>query len=264
MGIKTDYKKIKVSVEGTVGWVSLNQPDRLNALQTDLMLEMAQALKELNREPDINIVVLKGEGRAFCSGGDIKSMLESNGEEHFQRMMEAASDVSMTLYSMDKLTISAIHGAAAGLGYSLALATDIIVAEEGSKLAMNFIGIGLVPDGGGHYFLKERIGASKAMQLIWAGDVMNGHEAQAVGLIDHVVAEGKVMAEVKALVQSYQARPLKAMLETKSILRRGQWRELKKVLEMEQEAQWRMRQTEDHQEGIRAFVGKRKPNFKGQ
>ncbi|WP_240732971.1 enoyl-CoA hydratase [Jeotgalibacillus sp. S-D1] len=264
MAIKTDYNSIKVEIEGTTGWITLNRPENLNALQLEMMEELVETLKELNRDPDIYLVVLKGEGRGFCSGGDIKTMLSMEGEGQFQTFMEIISELSLVLYSMDKITVSAIHGAAAGLGFSIALATDFIVAEEGSKIAMNFIGIGLVPDGGGHFFLKERIGAQKAMQLIWKGEVMNGQEAYALGLIDKVVAENKGLEEARKLVAGFQRSPLKAMMETKSILRSNQVSELKAVLASEQESQWRMRQTEDHKEGIKAFVEKRKPNFKGQ
>lgn len=264
MAIKTDYNSIKVEIEGNTGWITLNQPDNLNALQLEMMEELVATLKELNRDPDIHLVVLRGEGRGFCSGGDIKAMLTMEGESQFQTFMEIISELSIVLYSMDKITVSAIHGAAAGLGFSIALATDFIVAEEGSKIAMNFIGIGLVPDGGGHFFLKERLGAQKAMQLIWKGEVMNGQEAYALGLIDRVVAENKGLEEARKLVAGFQKSPLKAMMETKAILRSNQISELKSVLALEQESQWRMRQTEDHKEGIKAFAEKRKPNFKGQ
>ena len=191
MAIKTNYQSVNVEIEGEIGWISLNRPKSLNALQSDLMLELVQSLKELNRDPAIKIVVLRGEGRAFCSGGDIKTMLSMDGEDNFQKIMDVISELSMTLYTMDKITICSIHGAAAGLGLSIALSSDMVVAEEGSKIAMNFIGIGLVPDGGGHFFLKERLGEKKAMQLIWSGEVMNGQEAYAIGLIDRVVAENK-------------------------------------------------------------------------
>lgn len=264
MTIKTDYNSIKLVIEGSVGWISLNRPESLNALQMEMMVELVQSLKELNRDPDIKLIVLKGEGRGFCSGGDIKTMLSMSGEDQFQEFMEVISELSLTLYAMDKITVCAIHGAAAGLGFSIALACDYIIAEEGSKIAMNFIGIGLVPDGGGHYFMKERLGAQKAMRMIWKGEVMNGQEAYSLGLIDKVVAENKGLAEVEKLVSNFQSSPLKAMMETKSILRSGQIEELTKVLSLEQESQWRMRQTEDHREGIQAFVEKRKPQFKGQ
>ncbi|TFD97670.1 enoyl-CoA hydratase [Jeotgalibacillus sp. R-1-5s-1] len=264
MELTNSYKTLHVKTEGKTAWVSLNRPESLNALNKELMSELLDVLKEISRNADLQIVVLKGEGKGFCSGGDIKAMLTMSGEEEFKTFMKVIKELSTTLYAMPKITISAIHGAAAGLGLSLALACDVLIAEEQSKLAMNFIGIGLVPDGGGHFLMQERVGSHKAMHAIWRGDVMNAHEAHSFGLIDRVTAEGRAVAEAEAYVSRFSSSPLKAMLETKAILRSSRLKELEETLEMEEESQWRMRQTDDHLEGINAFVEKRKPAFKGQ
>ncbi|AJD90647.1 enoyl-CoA hydratase [Jeotgalibacillus malaysiensis] len=257
------YETLKVEVQGNTVWLTLNRPESLNALNLQLMTDLQNALNEIKREADLQVLVLSGEGKGFCSGGDIKAMLKMNGEEEFQHFMKIINDLSVTLYTMPKITVSAIHGAAAGLGLSLALSTDVIIAEEQSKLAMNFIGIGLVPDGGGHFFMQERLGTQKALHTIWRGDILNGHEAYSMGLIDKVTAEGRVKQEAEAFVQTINHSPVKAMMESKSILRASRKSQLEQVLEMEKEAQWKMRQTNDHIEGIQAFTEKRKPVFKG-
>ena len=165
---------------------------------------------------------------------------------------------------MPQITIAVVHGAAAGLGLSLVLGCDYIIAEEESKIAMNFIGIGLVPDGAGHFFLKERVGVPKAKKLIWSGKVMNGNEALEKGLIDEAVAAGKAEEHGDAFAHKLLASPIAAMIATKKILHEQKTAELENVLKMEGEAQMAMRKTADHQEGIKAFVEKRKPEFKGK
>ncbi|TFD96955.1 enoyl-CoA hydratase [Jeotgalibacillus salarius] len=262
--MEKQFETLKVKLQGNTAVLSFNRPESLNALNLQMMNELLEALNEIKRNPDLQVLVLKGEGKGFCSGGDIKAMLQMNGEEDFQHFMKVINDLSVTLYTMPKITVSAIHGAAAGLGLSLALATDVIIAEEQSKLAMNFIGIGLVPDGGGHFFMQERLGAQKALHTIWRGDILNGHEALSLGLIDRVTAEGRINEEADEFVRTINHSPVKAMMESKSILRASRKNQLVDMLEMEKEAQWKMRQTNDHMEGIQAFAEKRKPVFKGK
>ncbi|KIL50118.1 hypothetical protein KP77_14930 [Jeotgalibacillus alimentarius] len=264
MMMEKQFDTLKVEITGNAAWVTFNRPESLNALNLQMMTELQEVLNELKRDADLQVLVLKGEGKGFCSGGDIKAMLKMNGEEDFQHFMKVINDLSITLYTMPKITVSAIHGAAAGLGLSLALATDVVIAEEQSKLAMNFIGIGLVPDGGGHFFMQERLGSQKALHTIWRGEIMNGQEAYSLGLIDKVTAEGRVSEDTEAFVNMINNSPVKAMMESKSILRASRSSQLEQTLELEKDAQWRMRQTEDHIEGIQAFTEKRKPVFKGQ
>ena len=174
------------------------------------------------------------------------------------------SRLAKALYTLPQITIAVVHGAAAGLGFSVVLGCDFIIAEEESKLAMNFIGIGLVPDGAGHFFLKERVGVPQAKKLIWSGKVMNGPEALAKGLIDEVTAEGKAAEYGEAYAQKLLASPIASMIASKNILHAQNTTELENILEMESEAQVAMRKTADHIEGIQAFVEKRKPEFTGK
>jgi enoyl-CoA hydratase/carnithine racemase len=212
----------------------------------------------------VQVVLIQGAGRAFSAGGDIKEMIDPESPMDISKVMVDLSRLAKALYSLPQITIAVVHGAAAGLGFSVALGCDYIISEENSKLAMNFIGIGLVPDGAGHFFLKERIGVPEAKKLIWSGKMMNGQEALEKGLIDEMVAEGKSAEHAEIFAHKLLASPISAMIATKKILHEKKTQELVSVLEMESEAQMAMRKTADHEEGIRAFVEKRKPTFTGK
>jgi 2-(1,2-epoxy-1,2-dihydrophenyl)acetyl-CoA isomerase len=255
--------KVKVWVTGRVATVEMNRPEALNALDLDVIRGLASSLKEISESDDIDVVVLTGSGRAFSAGGDIKTMLSDMKESEFFPVMDCISELIITLYSIPKLTISAVNGAAAGLGFSLALATDHIIADKTSKLAMNFIGIGLIPDGGSHFFLEKRIGEIKAKQVIWEGKTMSAQEALELGLIQEV-AEDSLQEALDARIAEWLDRPVQAMIKTKKILADINRPKLLKILELEKQGQLKMRTTFDHQEGIRAFIEKRPAKFIGK
>ncbi|CAM3178476.1 enoyl-CoA hydratase [Filibacter tadaridae] len=258
------YKTVELVKEGRLARLTLNRPEAMNAMDDVMMEELADVLELLKTDTTVQVVVINGAGRAFSAGGDIKKMVDPNSPLDIGKVMVHVSRLAKALYALPQITIAVVHGAAAGLGFSLVLACDYIVAEETSKLAMNFIGIGLVPDGGGHFFLKERVGVPQAKKLIWTGKVMNGEEALAKGLIDEVVADGQAAAFAQGYAQKLLAAPIASMIATKHILHEQKTAELENVLAMESEAQVKMRKTEDHLEGIQAFVAKRKPEFKGK
>ncbi|WP_180322352.1 enoyl-CoA hydratase [Mesobacillus foraminis] len=265
MTVTSDFNSglIRVSAEGRVAMVELNRPESLNALNLEMIKGLCCSLKDLCSSDEVEIVVLKGAGRAFSAGGDIKMMLAKGDESDFSEVMDSINELAVTLYSMPKITLAAITGAAAGLGLSLALATDYIMAERESKLAMNFIGIGLIPDGGGHYFMKSRLGETKTKHLIWEGKQLTGAEALDMGLIDEI-SDGNLEEKIAQKLGEWQQKPLQAMIKTKKILVEDNRASLLKTLELEKYAQSKMRQTEDHKEGVKAFLEKRKPNFIGK
>ena len=263
MSINFITDKVNVKLASRVATIEMNRPDALNAMDTDMIKGLICKLKEISESDEIDIVVLTGKGRAFSSGGDIKTMLSNMNENDFYPVMDSISELIITLYSMPKLTISAISGAAAGLGFSLALATDHIIAEKTSKLAMNFIGIGLIPDGGAHFFLEKKLGENKAKQVIWQGKMMDAEEALKWGLIEEV-ATGNLQETVEAKIADWLGRPVQAMIKTKKILADMNRPYLLKILELEKHSQQKMRETIDHQEGIRAFIEKRPPRFIGK
>jgi 2-(1,2-epoxy-1,2-dihydrophenyl)acetyl-CoA isomerase len=257
------YQTIKLDIENRKAVLTLNRPEAMNAMDFTMMEELADCFEQLHSVEGVQVLVVKGEGRVFSAGGDVKMMAASNDFSDFGNIMGAITRLVKAYYTLPMITIAQIHGAAAGLGLSLALGSDIVVAEEPSKIAMNFIGIGLVPDGGGHFFMKERLGTVKAKQTIWEGSVMNGEESLQMGLTDYNVPEGAASATVDQIVGRVLASPVLAMIETKKILHAARLPELEQILAGEEQGQIRMRQTSDHLEGIQAFVGKRLPEFKG-
>lgn len=184
------YTTLIVEKEGRHARLTLNRPASMNAMDGMMMKELADVFESFKKDESVQVITIKGAGRAFSAGGDIKAMLDPNNPMKISDVMGDVSRLAKALYTLPQITVAVVHGAAAGLGFSLVLGCDYIIAEEDSKLAMNFIGIGLVPDGGGHFFLKERVGVPKAKNLIWSGEVMNGNEALTIGLIDEVVSIG--------------------------------------------------------------------------
>lgn len=258
------YETIQLEIADRKATLSLNRPQAMNAMDFTMMRELAECFESLHNEKDVQILVVKGEGKVFSAGGDVKMMVASEDFSDFGSIMGTITRLVKAYYTLPMITIAQIHGAAAGLGLSLALGSDIIVAEQPSKIAMNFIGIGLIPDGAGHFFMKERLGTVQAKQMIWEGKVHNGEEALALGLIDHNVEEGMAAATVDQLVGKLLASPILAMIETKGILHQANLTELEMILQGEAQGQTKMRQTTDHLEGIKAFVEKRTPVFLGK
>lgn len=258
------FETIELTKQGRTGYLKLNRPQAMNAMSGTMMKELAECFESLHHDPELQVLVIHGEGKAFSAGGDIKEMMDPENPMDIDSVMVDVSRLAKALYTLPQVTVAAIHGASAGLAFSIALACDHIIAEENSKLAMNFIGIGLVPDGGGHFFMKERVGSPKAQQMIWAGQILKAHDALAKGIIDEVTAEGRSMEYANAYVEQTLASPVKAKLATKHILHQLKVGELEKVLELEAAAQSAMRKSTDHLEGIQAFVEKRKPEFQGR
>ena len=258
------YETITLNRSERQAELVLNRPDALNAMDFTMMRELADCFESLHTQQNIQVLVIRGEGKVFSAGGDIKMMLQSDDFSDFGAIMEHITRLVKAYYTLPMLTIAQVHGAAAGLGLSLALGSDFLFSEENAKVAMNFIGIGLVPDGGGHFFMEQRLGTHKAKQQIWAGKMMTGSEAKKLGLVDEVTPDGHVAEAVQQLIQKLLQAPVAAMLQTKQLLHAQHLEQLTNILEAEAVAQTKMRQSKDHLEGIQAFVQKRKPTFTGK
>src|SRR5690625_1330023 len=245
-----------------VSTISLNRPEKYNALDGQTLIDLLETIKII-KENDDKIVILTGEGPAFCAGGDINSMTDFASSDQFDQSMDLISELTKELYLLPKLLITAINGSVAGLGLSLALNSDYIIAEEEAEFSMLFAGIGLVPDGGGHFRLEERLGTHKAKQFIWGMEKIKGEKVIEMGLADIITSKRAVM-EANQLTKTLKYAPLLTMIESKLLLHNQKLDKLSRYLAAEKASQGKMFQTEDHKEGVRAFLNKERPVFKSK
>lgn len=241
--------------------IQLARPEKYNALDAAMLKEFREVLEKVQGY-DQKLVLLSGEGPGFCAGGDISMMKDFSNDEAYNELMDNIDAIVTTIYTMPKIVVASVHGATVGLGLSIALSCDYIVAKKDAVLSMNFIGIGLAPDGGGHYWLKERLGVHHAKQYAWEGSKLSGEEAEHLKLVDMVTEEPVEQAE--ALILSWSRRPLQSMIATKTLYHQAGKDELAYYLSQERSNQRKLSETKDHQEAVRAFMEKRKPEFRGE
>lgn len=259
----SDYKAIEVNKADGVLTITLNRPDVLNALDLVMREELADTLYAIRDDPDIKVLVLTGAGRAFCAGGDIKSMggyTVVTGRARIKR----AHRWLLELVNLEKPTIAAVNGVTAGIGCNLALACDIVYASDQARFSQAFVKIGLVPDGGGMYFLPRAVGLQRAKELVFTGDFIEAQEAERMGLVARIVPHGELMPRALDLARRITQNAPIAVSLAKSVLNKSLNVDLPTLLEMEALAAGSCIATEDHEEGRRAFIEKRRARFVGK
>lgn len=252
-----------------VAVLTLNRPDRLNALSRPMLDGLLAALPRLAEAADVGCVVLTGAGRAFCAGGDVKAMAEGHetmGEslEERAQALRARMEVSRWLHEMPKPTIAMVRGAAAGAGLSLALACDLRIAAESARLATAFARVGYSGDFGGSWFLTHLVGPARARELYFTAEILDAPRALALGLVNRVVPEDRLEDETLALAGRLARGPRIAYRYMKRNFNAALTGTLAQCLDLEAWHHTRCGMTEDHREAARAFVDKREPVFRGR
>ena len=252
-----------------VAVLTLNRPDRLNAMSRPMLDALLEALPRLAEDPAVGVVVLTGAGRGFCAGGDVKAMAEGT-ELGGQTMEEKAQalrsrmETSRWLHEMPKPTIAMMRGPAAGAGLSLAMACDMRIASDTVKLGTAFARVGYSGDFGGSYNLTQLVGTAKARELYFTADLLDAQQALGLGLVNRVVADARLEEETMALASRLARGPRVAYRYMKRNMNAAESASLKEMLDLEAWNHTRTGMTEDHREAARAFVEKREPQFKGR
>jgi 2-(1,2-epoxy-1,2-dihydrophenyl)acetyl-CoA isomerase len=269
--IDTGTDQLLARVDDGVAVLTLNRPERRNAMTGEMMDAMARTLADLEVDDDVGCIVLTGAGGAFCAGGDVKAMAGEDGGGptigydavvHRQRLNQRAT--SGRLYEMPKPTIAALGGAVAGGGLSLALACDLRYAADTAFLTTAFAKVGFAGDYGGTWFLSRLVGSAKARELYYFSDRIPADAAERLGLVNAVFPADRLDAEVLARAAQLADGPRVAYRYMKENLNRAVHGELGECLDMEAAHHIHTGRTEDHQEAARAFVEKRQPRFRGR
>lgn len=258
--------RLEVDDDG-IGTITLNRPEKLNALSNELSRALAEAVLRVAGDTKIRGVVITGTGRAFCAGGDIDSMrghAEAADWTAIRDILQAGATIVETLQSMRKPTIAAVNGPAAGAGGSLALACDFRIASESAAFGLVFSRLGLHPDWGGTYFLPRIVGTAKALELILSGDIIDAAECARLGIFNRVTDADHLMSTAREFAITFAAKAPLALMLARQAVHESVNMTLKDVLALEIENQLRLFPTADAKEGIRAFLEKRKPTFTGR
>jgi 2-(1,2-epoxy-1,2-dihydrophenyl)acetyl-CoA isomerase len=252
-----------------VAVLTLNRPDRLNAMSRPMLDALLEALPRLAEDAAVGVVVLTGAGRGFCAGGDVKAMAEGTelgGQtmEERAQALRARMETSRWLHEMPKPTIAMMRGPAAGAGLALAMACDLRIASDTARLGTAFARVGYSGDFGGSYYLTQLVGTAKARELYFTADLLDAPQALALGLVNRVVPDARLEEETMALASRLARGPRVAYRYMKRNMNAAETASLKDMLDLEAWHHTRTGMTEDHREAARAFVDKREPQFKGR
>ncbi|RME43709.1 MAG: 2-(1,2-epoxy-1,2-dihydrophenyl)acetyl-CoA isomerase [Chloroflexi bacterium] len=267
-GRATHTEQVLYQVEDSVAVITLNRPKKLNALTLAMLQALNRLLEEAEYNEAVRAVVITGAGRGFSAGQDLTEMREREeaGEPGVsaEYMEQTYHPIIRRIRRMEKPVIGGINGVAAGAGASLALACDLRIASENASFIQSFVNVGLIPDSGSTFFLPRLVGMARAMELAFTGRRVSAEEAERIGLVNRVVPHNELMDATMALARQLAQGPTKVIGMTKRALNRSWLVDIEEALDYEGELQELARATEDHHEGVTAFLEKRPAKFTGK
>ncbi|MBM7691321.1 2-(1,2-epoxy-1,2-dihydrophenyl)acetyl-CoA isomerase [Peribacillus deserti] len=251
-----------VQVSERIMTIQLNRPESLNSFSPEMISNLTLTLKEASQNPEVRVIILSGAGRSFSAGGDVKTMGQAGPTEVYEHI-GGLNQCILAIKGTEKPIIAAVHGFAAGAGFNLALACDLILAAEDSKFALSFSQVGLISDGGGSYFLPRLIGPHLAKQFFFSGEPVSAQRMYELGVVNALVPAETLEEEALKYASRLANGPGRAYAMMKKLIDHSMTASLEDILEQERITQTLMISTDDHQEGIAAFKEKRKPVFTG-
>jgi 2-(1,2-epoxy-1,2-dihydrophenyl)acetyl-CoA isomerase len=265
-GGEVEFQDIMLEKEGGIAYITLNRPERLNALGSGTTFEIIGALEESIRDNGIKVVVLTGAGEAFSAGGDhrdiFKPGFEKTSLEWRERMRTGSNRLITLLTGSEKPTVASINGLAVGGGCTIAMGCDIRIASEKARFGLVFSRIGVTPEFGGSYLLPRLVGLGKALELLYTAEIIDAHEAERIGLVNRVVPHEDLKKETRQFVDILVEKPPAALGMVKSLIYRSLSSDMLAQLELEAFAISTAFKTREHQEAVKAFLEKRKQKGK--
>ena len=257
---------VDLTLEGAVAKVVLNRPEKLNALSGDMRESLCDHFARLRFDDTVRVVIVTGAGRGFCSGADVDRMAERHHDLRGgrERLQQGGHTFIRALHAIEKPVIAAVRGPAVGIGWSIALACDLVVASQTARFSQIFRRIGLAPDGGAIWFLTRRLGMAKAKELVFTARFVEAAEALSLGLVNYVVDDEELMAKAEELAADLAAAPTFALGLAKKLFHAAVGPSLEDYLEIESLVQPQLHMTADNAEGVAAFRDKRPPKFVGR